>query len=155
MRAKDREFLNAEGGWRLESMLRRFGEVKQLVPWLPPGSDLAYLRRTAARLRAGTLRLIDPRISPTMLADLIEKGIAQELVRRTVVKEMLGYRQVVSEFREKYEAERVRRQVAGFHRLKSSPEATDPESKVAEKVRRIHRKRRKELGRPGRGKKKG
>jgi|GEM_PF-761901 len=155
MRAKDREFLNPEGGWRLESMLRRFGTVTQLVPWLRPGQSYSDLRRTAARLRNGTLRLIDPRISPTLLADIIEKAVAQELLVKTVAMEMLGYRQLVDEFREKYEAERVRRCGAGFHRLKKSPEAKDPESKVAEKVRRIHRKRRKELGRAGRGKKKG
>jgi len=153
MRAKDREFINAEGGWRLESMLRRLGAVTGLVPWLRPGQSYSDLRRTAARLRNGTIRVIDPRVSPTLLADIIEKAVAQELLVKTIAMEMLEYRHLVAEFREKYEAERVRRSVAGFHRLKKSPEAKDPESKVAQKVRRIHRKRRKEMGRPGKGKK--
>jgi hypothetical protein len=43
--------------------------------------------------------------------------------------------------------ERFRRSVTGFHHLKKSPEAADPASPVAEKVRRIHRTRKNELGR--------
>jgi hypothetical protein len=154
MRAKDRDFLNAESGRRLESMLQRFGEVKEIVPWLRPGQSYAELRRTAARLRNGTIRPIDPRLSPIQLAEIIEKTIAQEMLVKSVATEMFEYRQLSAQFRAKYEAEETRRQVAGFHRLKKSPEASDPGSKVAEKVRRIHRKRRNALGRPGRGKKK-
>jgi hypothetical protein len=148
MKAKDREFLNAEGGRRLESMLQRFSSVPVLVPWLRPGLSHSALRRTAARLRAGAIRVVDPRIPPHVLADMIEKSVAQELLAKSVAMEMLAFNQMVQEFREKYETERARRFVAGFHRLKKSPEASDPESKVAERVRRIHRARRKGLGRP-------
>jgi hypothetical protein len=148
MKTKDREFLQAESGRRLESMLQRFSSVTVLVPWLRPGLSHADLRRTAARLRAGVIRVIDPRIPPDMLADVIEQSIAQELLVKSVAAEMIEFGQMVHEIREKAEAERARRFVAGFHRLKKSPEASDPDSKAAERVRRIHRERRKALGRP-------
>src|SRR5436305_1886150 len=77
--SEDRELLHAETGGRLQSMLQRFSSVEELVPWLRPGQSYSDLRRTAARLRAGAIRVIDPRISPRMLADVIEKSIAQEL----------------------------------------------------------------------------
>jgi len=155
MKAKDREFLHAETGRRLESMLQRFSSVEELVPWLRPGQSYSDLRRTAARLRAGAIRVIDPRISPQILADVIEKSIAQELLVKSVAMEMSQFNQMLQELREKQEAERARRFVAGFHRLKQSPEARDPESKVAQRVRRIHRARRNELGRPRRRRKNG
>jgi hypothetical protein len=148
MKTKDRDFLNAESGRRLESMLQRFSSATVLVPWLRPGLSYSALRRTAARLRAGAIRVVDPRIPPHVLADVIEKSIAQEMLVKSVAMEMIEYRRMVEEFREKYEAERARRFVAGFHRLKKSPEASDPDSKVAQRVRRIHRARRKEIGRP-------
>ena len=153
MKAKDREFLDAESGRRLESMLQRFASVRELVPWLRPGLSYCDLRRTAARLRAGAIRLIDPRISPHMLADVIERAIAQELLVKSVATEMIQFNEIVRELREKDEVERARRFVAGFHRLKKSPEASDPESKVAQRVRRMHRARRNMLGRPRRGRK--
>ena len=155
MKAKDREFLDAESGRRLESTLQRFASVKELVPWLRPGLSYSALRRTAARLRARTIRLIDPRISPQMLADVIEKAIAQELLVKSVATEMIQFSEVVRELREKDEAARARRFVAGFHRLKKSPEASNPESKVAQRVRRIHRARRNKLGRPRKRRRRG
>lgn len=155
MQARHRQFLNAECGRRLESMLQRFSQVTELVPWLRPGQSYSDLRRTAARLRAGAIRLADPRISPVVIADVIEKSIAQELLVWSVAKEALEYREISRSIEEKEEAERKRRFVAGFHRLKKSPEASDPESPAAERVGRIHRTRRKELGRPrGRSRKK-
>jgi len=154
MRTKDRDFLNAEGGRRLESMLHRISSVNEVVPWLRPGQSYSELRRTAARLRAGAIHLEDPRISPYLLADVIEKSIAQELFVKSLAMEALGLRQMHCEFKEKEEAARKRRFVAGFHRLKKSPEASDPESPVAERVRRIHRARRNELGRPRKRRKK-
>jgi hypothetical protein len=153
MKAKDREFLNAESGRRLESMLQRFSSVSVLVPWLRPGLSHSALRRTAARLRAGAIRVVDPRVSPVLLADVIEKSIAQEQLAKSVAMEMLAFNQMVEDFREESENERARRFVASFHRLKKSAEASDPESKVAQRVRRIHRLRR-ELGRGRKGKKK-
>lgn len=154
MKTKDREFLIAESGRRLESMLDRFSSVTVLVPWLRPGLSYSALRRTAARLRAGAIRVADPRIPPHLLADVIEKSIAQELLVKSVATEMIEYSRMAQEIRERDEAERARRFVAGFHRLKKSPEASDPESPVADRVRRIHRTRRKELGRGrGRGRK--
>jgi hypothetical protein len=126
MRTKDREFLNAEGGRRLESMLDRFVQVKEVVPWLRPG--LSY---------SGAIRVVDPWVSPTLLADVIEKSIAQELLVKAVSIEMIEYSQMSEELERKAEAERLRRMVSGFHRLKKSPEASDPESPKARRVRRI------------------
>jgi hypothetical protein len=61
---------------------------------------------------------------------------------------MNGQRDLDRRINERLESERLRRSVAGFHALKKSPEAADPESPVAEKVRRLNRERRNELGRP-------
>jgi len=148
MKTKDREFLNAESGRRLESMLARFSSAPALVPWLRPGLSYSALRRTAARLRAGAIRVVDPRIPPLVLADAIETSIAQELLAKSVAVEMIEFSRMVQEVQERDEAERARRFVAGFHRLKKSPEARVPENPVAQRVRRIHRARRNALGRP-------
>jgi hypothetical protein len=131
-------------------MFRRFSEQRYLVPWLRPGLSYSQLRRTVARLRSGAVRLVDPRISPALLADLLEKSIEQDLRVKAVVREVREYDALKKAVEERYAAERRRSFVAGFHRLKASPEARNPESPVAEKVRRMHRKRRSELGRPRR-----
>lgn len=88
MRAGDREVLRAEGRGRIESMLQRFSEVRVVVPWLRPGMSHSQLRRTAARLRAGVIHPADPHIRPSMLADVIEQAIVQDLMVRSVVREM-------------------------------------------------------------------
>jgi hypothetical protein len=149
MNTKHREFLNEETGRRLESMLYRFGQAREVVPWLRPGLSYSALRRTAARLRAGTIHNIDPRIPSYVLADMIEKSIAQEMLVRSVLMEMRELDQMFRECEEKEETARGRRLVAGFHRLKKSPEAGDPDSAASQRVRRLHRERRNELGRPG------
>ncbi len=69
---------------------------------------------------------------------------------KSVAKEMIEYREISRSIEEKEETARRKSFVAGFHRLKKSPEASDPESPVAERVKSIDRPRRKELGRPGR-----
>ena len=84
-----------------------------------------------------------------MLANLIEESIVQDLVIRQIVSEGREYSQMRREMDARYEAERARRSVAGFHSFKKSPEAADPESPIAEKVRRLHRTRKRELGRRG------
>jgi len=63
---------------------------------------------------------------------------------------MIQFREIVRELRERDEAARAKRFVAGFHRLKKSAEASDPESNVAQRVRRMHSARRNMLGRPRR-----
>ena len=150
MRAKNREFLDAACGEHLESMLRRMGQAPPLVPWLRPGMSYSALRRTVARLRAGVIRPNDPRVSPILLADIIERAIEQELLVKLIVEEGREYQQIYRSITEKEQAERARSRVAAFHRLKKSPEARDPESPVAQRVRRIHRARRNALGRPRR-----
>lgn len=155
MKTKHREILVAESGRRLESMLKRFSQVTELMPELRPGLSHSDLRRTVARLRDGTFVPADPRVSPSLLADLIEKSLAQEELVLSVAKEAEEYRELSRSLQEKEEAERKKRSVAKFHLLKKSPEASDPESTVAERVARIGRTRRQELGRPrGRGGKK-
>lgn len=150
MKKKDREFLQAEIGIRLESMLRRFGQAPPLVPWLRPGMSYSSLHRTAARLRAGVIRPSDPRVSPYVLADMIERAIEQELLVKLVAMEAREVDGMYRSLEEKNAAEREKRYVAAFHRLKKSPEASDPESPAARRARRIHRARRNGLGRPRR-----
>lgn len=150
MKRKDREFLQEEGGRRLESMLQSMSEVKEVVPWLRPGLSFSALRRTVARLRAGAIRSIDSRIPSHLLADTIEKSMAQEAFVKSLAAAMNEFGEIYREMQERGEAERARSFVAGFHRLKRSPEASDPRSAVAQKLRRLHRIRRNALGRPRR-----
>jgi hypothetical protein len=157
MRTRDREYLNAEAGRRLESMLRRFGEhamkaqaLGVMVPWMPPWETYASMRRKVERLRAGKVRGLDPRVPQLALADLMELSIEKEMVVRSVVADMDDYGDIERRINERLDAERFRRSVAGFHTLKKSPEASNPDSPIAEKVRQLHRRRKKEEGR-GRG----
>ena len=154
MKTKNREFLSEEAGKRLVSMLERFSQVREVVPWLRPGQSHSALRRTAARLRSGAIRGLDPHITPSALAAAIEASVAQEELVKSVALEMMEYRRMWEEITAQEEAERARGIVAGFHRLKKSPQAADPASPVAEKVRHLHRSRRNELGRSRKRKKK-
>jgi len=126
---------------------QRVSEVTELVPWLRPGQSHSELRRTARRLRTRQIRLPDPRISPDLLAHLIERAIEQELLVNWMMAELGQESELHRVLEERNEHERVRHAVAGFHRLKESPEASDPESAVAQRLRRMHRERRREMGR--------
>ena len=94
MRPKDREFLFDETGRRLESMLRRFAQVRELYPRLLPGQGHAALRRTVNRLRTGAIHSVDPRIPSHILADLLEGSIAQDLLIRSAVDDMEGLKEL-------------------------------------------------------------
>jgi hypothetical protein len=138
-------------------MLRRFGEYAMkvqalgvMVPYMPPWETYAGMRRKIERLRAGKVRGLDPRIPPLALADLMELAIEKEMVVRSVAADMDEHRDMERRINERLDAERFRRSVAGFHTLKKSPDASNPDSPAAEKVRQIHRRRKKEEGR-GRG----
>lgn len=152
MRTRDREFLREDWSRRFGRVARRIDENRELAfaPWLRPELSISELRRTVARLRSGAIRLADPRISPLMLADMIEKSVEKELLVRWIVAELDGTSELRRSIEERDENERVRRLVAGFHQLKKSPEASDPESPAAQRVRHLHRERRNELGRPRR-----
>jgi hypothetical protein len=93
-----------------------------------------FRRRTAARLRAGEIHNIDPRIPSHVLAAIIEKSIAQDLMVQSVVEEGRELDRPFQECERKEETARGRSLVAGFHRLKKSPEASDPDSPSAEKA---------------------
>ena len=82
MRTKDRAFLGEDWNRRFGSVARRIAESGELAfaPWLRPGQSISELRRTVARLRSGAIRLADPRISPRMLAEILEKSIAKEML---------------------------------------------------------------------------
>jgi hypothetical protein len=71
----------------------------------------------------------------------------QDMMVRGVTMAAREQSEIERELLRKEEEERARQSVEGFHLLKKSPEAADPESPVAEKVRRIHRERKNELGR--------
>lgn len=154
MRTRDREYLNAEAGTRLESMLRRLGEYTMkvqalgvMVPSMPRWETYAGMRRKIERLRAGKVRGLDPRIPPHALADVMELSIEKEMITRSVAAEMDEHTDIGRRINQRLDAERFRRSVTTFHTLKKSPEASDPDSPAAEKVRQIHRTRKKEEGR--------
>ena len=94
MRPSHREILQYETGWRLESMLRRFSQVRQVFPWLRPGMSHAELRRTVARLRSGAMPSLDSRIPAAVLADILEGSIAQDELIREVVADVHSLREL-------------------------------------------------------------
>jgi hypothetical protein len=77
MRSKDQNFLQDDWNRRFAAVVRRMKENKELAfaPWLCPDMSISASRRTVARLRSGAIRLGDPRISPLMLAPIIEDAI--------------------------------------------------------------------------------
>ncbi len=159
MRTRDREHIDAEATRDFESFLKRAGEYAMkvealgvMVPNLPPWETYASMRRKIERLRAGKVQGLDPRIPTEALARLMELSIEKDMITRAVVADVDDRRELERRITERLDAERFRRSVASFHALKKSPEAADPESPVAEKVRRIHRTRKKELGRQGKRK---
>jgi hypothetical protein len=154
MRTRDREYLNTEAGSRLQSMLDRAARwamkaqaLGVMVPNMPPWETYAGMRRKVERLRAGKVRGLDPRIPAEALADLMELTIEKEMITRSAVAEMDEHADIARRITERLEVERFRRSVASFHKLKKSPEAADPDSPAAERVRQIHRTRKKEEGR--------
>lgn len=162
MRTRDREHLGAEAGRNLETMLRRMAEwtlkVQKLgvmVPWMPPWETYSGMRRRIARLRAGKVEGLDPQIPPLAMADLMELSLEKEMILRASLADIDGRRDLERRINEKLDSERFRRSVDRFHSLKKSPEASDPDSRAAEKVRQIHRTRKREEGRWRDGKRKG
>ena len=138
-------------------MLRRFGEFAAkvqalgvMVPNMPPWETYAGMRRKIERLRAGKVQNLDPRIPRLALADLMELVVEKEMVLRSVRADIDEQRDLEQRINERLDVERFRRSVTSFHTLKKSPEASDPDSPAAEKVRQIHRWRKREEGR-GRG----
>ncbi len=115
---------------------------------IPPWETYAGMHRKIERLRAGKVSGLDPPIPPLLLADLMELSLEREIITRSVVADMKGLTDLERKINGRSDSERFRRSVAGFHTLKKSPEAADPESPEAEKVRRVSRERRNELGRP-------
>lgn len=98
----------------------------------------AVLRRILARLRVGEIIPGDPDLSPQEAIQRLEKEIAWRETLRTIIVEGDAYLEQLA----KTDVQRERRRVAAFHRLKKSPEATDPQSPAAQRLQRIHRLRR-------------
>jgi hypothetical protein len=78
----------------------------------------------------------------------MELTIEREMITRPVVADRKGQTDLERKSNERLDSERFRRSVAGFHALKKSPEAADPESPAAQEVRRMNRELWNELGRP-------
>jgi len=152
MRARALEFLTTEEGKNIEEYLRCYRFLEDDVPGIPPWVTYAELRRMAARLRSGKMRG-DPRIPPNDLANLIEKSIRQDQLVRGILKADRDQKEFDRQCDQRDEENRRKGVRAGFHRLKSSPQAADPESPVAKKVRSLNRTLRNELGCPRRRRK--
>lgn len=88
MRPSHAEIMDYEYRWRIESMFRRFRQVRQTYPWLRPGLSHAELRRAVSRLRSGAMPSIDSRIPASYLADLLEGSMEQDQLIREVVADM-------------------------------------------------------------------
>jgi hypothetical protein len=114
----------------------------------------ANLRRTAARIRSGALTIRNPELQPLELAEVLEEMADGEFFE-SLKSEALDDERMRRESEDQERAERERDLVAELCRLKKLPEARDPESAVAKKVRELHRLRKNELGRPRKRKKKG
>src|SRR5689334_16959999 len=153
MRYRDRERINASAGRNLEAYFHsviRFWQATEggpWIPWLPPGLSCSEARRLAARLRAGEVAPADPRISPLMLAYILDMAAEKELMVRAFASGARAHRELVASIDERDAVARRRSFVAGFHRLKSSPEAHQPDSRAARRLRSLHRVRRLENGR--------
>ena len=152
MRTRTLKYLNTEVGKIAEELLWNDGFLKDEVPGIPSWVTYAELRRMAARLRSGKIRG-DPRIPPNDLADLIERSIKQDQFVRWMAKAERNSTEFEREREQRDEANRRKGVRAGFHRLKKSPQAADPESPVAKKVQSLNRKLRNELGGPRRRRK--
>jgi hypothetical protein len=115
-------------------------------PWLLPGETEASVRRTIARLRAGTIVPADPAVDPLELADLKEKQQAYRLVAGEVAEEMMAIASFLNEDLEQASAEMMADAVATLHAAKQLPEAKNPDSEVGRFIREMDRARRSDTG---------
>ena len=83
-----------------------------------------------------------------------DPGVSQEEVVRNLAATLRERDEVEREYQELERTDRAARLAASLLRLKSMPEADDPESPVAKKIRELNRRRRNELGRPRKRQKK-
>ncbi len=99
MRTKDRELLRDETGRHLKALLARLSQPKGLFPLLRPRLSHAELRRAVARLRSGAMPSIDSRIPASVLADLLEGSIEQDVLIRESVADMHELRELEQRLR--------------------------------------------------------
>ena len=147
--------LLAGGAIRRVQLLDRLMKGRNGAPKLPPREDDAAIRRTAARVRAGVVPGLDPTIPPAAIADALVTSLEQEEAVRTLAARLRERDEVEREYQELERADREARLTASLLRLKSLPEANDPESPVAKKIRELNRRRRNEHGQPRKRKRKG
>jgi hypothetical protein len=153
MGEKEHRLLGA-GAMRRVQLLDRLMRGRNGAPKLPPREDDAAIRRTAARARAGVIPGLDPAIPPAAIAEALETSLEQEEVVRNLAAKLRERDAVDREYQELERADRAARLAASLLRLKSLPEANDPDSAVAKKIRELHHRRKNELGRPRKRKKK-
>jgi len=150
MRTRDRERLDAMVSRTLETFLIRIArfclETRNgpSVPRLPPGMSCSEALRLAARLRSGAVRVPDSKVPPAQSAELLERSTELERMIRGSLGEAAQYPELYEDLENDHAAERKRRFVARFHRLKESAAAQGPDSPDAQRLRRLHRLRRKE-----------
>jgi hypothetical protein len=115
-------------------------------PWLLPGETEASVRRTIARLRAGTIVPADLAIDPLEHADLKEKQQAYRLVAGEVFDELKDIGLFLRADLDSAEAELLAGAIATLNAAKQLPGAKDPDSEIAQSIRRMDRARRHDTG---------
>ena len=148
--SEKRELLSEEQGRRPE-LPARISPARERGRWGRPSG--ASMRRTAARIRAGTLPILNAEVPPSEIAEVLEEMAGLDFLD-SVKNETLEFERRCREMDARERARRERAVVAELYRLKKSAEASDPESPVAERVRQLNRLLRNELGRPRKRKQK-
>ncbi len=138
----------AEVKRRIAAAVERLGAtpVPPGIPWLLAGEPEASVRRTIARLRAGTSVPADPTVDPLELADLKEEQAAYRAVAAEVGEELAAIATFIQEDVDLAWAELLADAVATLNAAKQLPEARDPDSEIAQSIRRMDRARRADMG---------
>ena len=147
MRTRDRERLNADWSRRFGMYADRLWETKVRLPGLLGGMSYEQIRQLIALLRAGKIGSGDLRISPQVMADVLEQTIDDEALVKWSVATLDGHSDKEREMQERYQGEQERSRVVGFHELKKKAAEQGPDSAAAERFRRASRERRNALGR--------
>ena len=152
MRSRDRQRLDSDWSGRFETWVDRLYMTRIQLPGLLRGMTYGQIRQLIKLLRAGKIGSGDVRISPQMMAEVLEQTIDDNAMAKWAVATLGGHDDKHRAMEERYARERERSRVAGFHELKNRAVEEGPDSAAAERFRQASRGRRNALGRQRRGK---